>query len=174
MNIRILFLSLLILSCTATVKHDAEQWIVGVLVGTYGDPAIEVEDCIQDGEILIKHVKDAIADFKAHHYLKGIIALGKALFMIKPEIKECENIKIVIEDFEEIIKEFLNPIELIEDLVEEVRWHGYDIYGNCTGQVTSLEHEYWQLSGMHTGFIIDQVFLEDKSQTKAIENLVKS
>mmetsp|Transcript_25706 Transcript_25706/g.29575 ORF Transcript_25706/g.29575 Transcript_25706/m.29575 type:complete len:483 (-) Transcript_25706:35-1483(-) len=155
-------LVLMFTSVQSSPLVEAEQVIEGILIGAFKAEAVQIRECIQDGEAIFHHFEDAINHFKnkgAAEIVKGLISIGEAIKLIPEEVKECEGAADIVKDFERIAAEFANPVELVIHVGIEVFWHGREIYGDIKQCIEDFETQKYEPAGERIGDIIYDLFL---------------
>ena len=160
-----LFIALLAFTSASRIV-EAEDFIRGVLEGSFGAVGEEVVECIQDGEVIIEDLVHVVEDFEKA-IAKGdrsalIEAFGYIADILKElpeEVKECKGVEEFVKDLEKIAAEFANPVELVIEVGEKIIWHGKSIFHDVRATVDDLHQDKYEDAGKDVGDIIKIIFL---------------
>ncbi len=146
-----------------TPGKDALDLVEGLLIGSFGEEAQDAVKCLEDGEDIVKHIESAIKEFEqggVTHITQGLKFIGQALEELPKEFKECEHAEGLLDDFEHIIAEFMNPTQLIIHFTKEVMWHGKTITKDISAAKTHINAHQYELGGEDIGHIVNILLVQ--------------
>ena len=160
-----LFIALFAFSNTNAIPK-AEDFLRGLLKGSFGAIGEKVVDCIQDGAAILEDLVHTIIDFEktlVSHDKDALVEAFKyisdILSLLPEELKNCKGIEKVIKDLERIAVKFANPEALTIDIGGRIIWHGGLIYRNIEATVDDFKKNNYEGAGEDVGDIIKIIFL---------------
>ena len=145
---------------------EAEDFLRGLLKGSFGAVGEEVVECIQDGTEILEDLVHVVEDFEqaiVHQDKEALVEalkyIGDILSLLPEELKDCKGVEEFVKDLERIAAEFANPEALIFEIAEKIIWHGRAIYEDVEATVNDFKRDAYEAAGEDVGDIIKIVFL---------------
>ncbi|CAI2375776.1 unnamed protein product [Moneuplotes crassus] len=161
-----ILLATLLVSSSANGVTEAEDFLRGLLNGSFRDVGHEVVECIQDGEEIFKDLIVIAEDFEkaAAHWNKDALVdafkhISHILTLMPEELKDCKGVAELAKDLSKLAAEFANPITLVIDIGEKMVWHGRSIYKDVKKASEDFKVPDYEAAGYDIGDIIRIIFL---------------
>lgn len=159
--------------------NDAVRFVEGVLVGALDAEFPHLEQCIDDGRLILLDVENAYRDFKSHSVhdvIEGLKAVGDAFRKTKAAVSDCKQIAGDWSKLETIAIAFSTPESAVIHIGKDIILHGRSIWREIQGAIHAYEaspRDYFGF-GKNIGLAGAQILLgstDENTFQSAAENM---
>ena len=159
-------------------SKDAAHLMEGILMGALNAEFGDLSACVQDGELILKDVENAVKDFKSrdfHDITEGLKAIGDILMLAKKGMTDCPDVWGDWRKLEEMAVAYSNPESVAWHIGKDLVVHGHDIYKEVKGAIKAYDatpKNYYDL-GFNVGKAGSQILVGTEEAQLAYTHIKK-